>query len=104
MRRIQRPTLGRMRRNLGGKATDLLLNGLVLDLVAGRDAAVDRYPHGIPPAGSAAPAPPPAPEEVLPPTAEEAGRPGPNAADRPPSAHPCAGPAKCAAVACSSPR
>ncbi len=30
-----------------------MFDGLVLDLVAGRDAGIDRYTHGLSPAGSA---------------------------------------------------
>src|SRR3954465_13741348 len=60
--RVERPALG-------GELLELLLNGLVLDLVAGRDAAVDRYAHGAPPAGSGAPASLPTPARSSPPTA-----------------------------------
>src|SRR3954465_15816587 len=42
------------RRDVRGQAVDLLLNGLVLDLMAGRDTAVDRYAYGTPRAGSGA--------------------------------------------------
>jgi hypothetical protein len=68
-----------------GEPPELLLNGLVLDLVAGRDAAVDRYAHGTPPAGSA-PVAPPARARSLLSTVGGAGRPGPGAAGRSPSA------------------
>src|SRR4029450_11985391 len=79
MHRLARPALVGVRGHVGGQPLDLLLNGLVLDLVAGRDAAVDRYPHGTSPAGLS-PAPRPAREGASPPTAGGAGRPGPSAA------------------------
>ncbi len=44
--RIERPALGSTRAGVCGQTFKLLVNGLVLDLVAGRDAAVDRYAHG----------------------------------------------------------
>ena len=101
--RVERPALGGVGAHVRGQAPELLLNGLVLDLMAGRDAAVDRYAHGTPPAGSGAPAATPAPARSSP-TAGGAGRPGPSAAGRLPSARPCAGSARCVAVACSPPR
>src|SRR4051812_43682978 len=65
-----------MRADMGDKARELLLNGLVLDLMAGRNAAVDRYAHGVPPAGSGVPALRPARAE-WPSIAGGAGRPVP---------------------------
>jgi hypothetical protein len=55
--RIQGPALGGVRAHMGGQPLDLLLNGLVLNLMAGRDAAVDRYPHDTSPARSRAASP-----------------------------------------------
>ena len=99
---VEGPALGGMRADMGDKARELLFNGLVLDLMAGRNAAVDRYAHGVPPAGSGAPAPRPARAE-WPSIAGGAGRPGPSAAGRWSSPCPCAGHATCAA-ACSPPQ
>jgi hypothetical protein len=101
----EHPVLGGMRAHMRGQPLELLLNGLVVDLVAGRDASVDRYAHGTPPAGSGAPAPRSA-RVGSSPTAGGVGRPGPSAAGRSRSARRRAGPAKCAAAAaaCSSPR
>src|SRR5215208_3506579 len=88
-----------------GQPLELLLNGLVVDLVAGRDAPVDRYAHGTPPAGSGTTAPWSA-RAGSSPTAGGAGRPDPRAAGRSRSARRCAERARCvaAAAACSSPR
>src|SRR3954453_3448129 len=105
--RIERPALGGVRADVGGQAPELLLNGLALDLVTGRDTAVDRYAHGRPPAGSAAPAAlRPARAGSRPPTAGGAGRPGPSAAGPLPLARRFAGRARRAAAAapCCSPR
>ena len=101
--RVERPALGGVGAHVRGQAPELLLNGLVLDLMAGRDTAVDRYAHGTPRAGSGAPAATPAPARSSP-TPGGAGRPGPSAAGRLPSARPCAGSARCVAVASSPPR
>src|SRR3954451_16269643 len=103
MRRLKRPALGGVRGPLRRQAPDLLLNGLLLDPMAGRDAAVDRYSHDTSPAGLGAPAPRSAQEEALPPTAGDVGRPAPTAAGRPPSARRSAGRARCASAACSAP-
>src|SRR5918994_3650004 len=105
MSQIEGPVLGRVRANMRGQPLELLLNGLVVDLVAGRDAPVDRYAHGTPPAGSGTPAPWSA-RAGSSPTAGGAGRPDPSAAGRSRSARRCAERARCvaAAAACSSPR
>ena len=63
--RVERPALGGVGAHVRGQAPELLLNGLVLDLMAGRDTAVDRYAHGTPRAGSGAPAATPAPASVV---------------------------------------
>src|SRR3954452_16977546 len=91
MRRLKRPALGGVRGHLRRQMLDLLLNGLLLDPVTGRDAAVDRYSHDTSPAGLGAPAPRSAQEEALPPIAGAAGRTGPSAAGRSPSAPPAGG-------------
>ena len=49
--RVERPALGGVRAHVRREPFELLLNGLVVDPMAGRDAAVDRYTHGMPPAG-----------------------------------------------------
>ena len=89
--------------DMGGQPPELLLNGLVLDLVAGQNAAVDRYAHGVPPAGSGVPAPSSARAGLRPPTAGGVGRPGPSAAGPLLLARPSAEHADCAAVPCSPP-
>ena len=73
MGRIDDPAISGTGVHRGGKPLDLLLNGLVVDLVAGRDAAVDRYAHGTSPAGSGAPAHRPAPAGSRPPQEELVG-------------------------------
>jgi hypothetical protein len=105
MGRIDDPAIGGTGVHRGGQPLELLLNGLVVDLMAGRDTAVDRYAHDTPPAGSGTPAHRAAPVGSSP-TAEGAGRPGPIAAGRLVSARQCAGCARCvaAAVACSPPQ
>src|SRR3954471_1979858 len=99
---VEGPALGGMRADMGDEARELLVNGLVFDLVAGRNTAVDRYAHGVPPAGSGAPAPRLARAGWLS-IAGGAGRPGPSAAGPWPSPCPCAGHAK-GAAACSPPQ
>ena len=79
VRWVEAPALGGMGMNMSGKPPELLLNGLVVDLVAGRNAAIDCYPHGRPPAGLGTPVPRSAPGRSSP-TAEGADTPGPSAA------------------------
>ena len=100
---IERPARGGLRADVGGQPPKLLLNGLALDLVAGRDAAGDRYAYRVPPAGLGAPAPPPAQAGLQPPTAGGVGRPGPSAAGPLPLTRPSAEHANCAAAPCSPP-
>jgi hypothetical protein len=78
---VEDPALGGMGVDMGGEPSELLLNGLVIDLVAGRDAAVNRYLHRRPPAGLGTPVPGLVPERSSP-TAEGADTPGPSAAGR----------------------
>jgi len=49
--RVEDPALSGMHLHVRRKPVELLLNRLMLDLMAGRDTAVDRDPHGAPPAG-----------------------------------------------------
>jgi hypothetical protein len=103
---VEHPALGSVRAHMRAQPLELLFNGLVVDLVAGRDATVDRYAHGTPPAGSGTPAPVSALVTPSSPTAGGAGRPGPNAAGRSASTRRRAGQPKDAAsaAACSPPR
>ena len=65
------------------QALELLLNGLVLDLAARRDADVERHPHWLAHAPSlGTPAPRSARMAAAPPTARGVGTPGPSAAGR----------------------
>src|SRR4051812_34613785 len=101
---VEGPALGGMSVDMGGKPPELLLNGLVVDLMAGRDAAVNRYSHGRPPAGLGTPAPRSAPGRSSP-TAEGADTPDPSAAGWWASGRWCAEPARrvAADLACCPP-
>jgi len=43
MGRVEHPALGRVRTHMRAQPLELLFNGLVVDLVAGRDATVNCY-------------------------------------------------------------
>ena len=102
--RVEHPAVGGMGVRRRGEPLELLFNGLMLDLEAGRDTAVDRYAHGAPPAGWRAPAGSPGRLGWSSPIAGGADRPGPNAAGRLLPPRRCAGRAKGAAAAWSPPR
>ena len=102
--RVEDPAISGIRLHARRKLIELLLNRLMLDLMTGRDTAVDRDTHRAPPAGSTAPAAQPARMDSSSPIAGGADRPDPNAAGRSLSLRRCAGRARCAAAACSPPR
>jgi hypothetical protein len=85
---------------MGSQPSELLLNGLVVDLVAGRDTSVKGYSHGTPPAGLGTPVPRLAPERSSP-TAEGVDTPGPSAAGLWASARRCAKRARRVTAACA---
>jgi hypothetical protein len=62
---------------MGEQAVQLLIDGLLQDLMRGRDPNIDRYAHGAPPGGGATEASVP---DRPTPTAGGAGKPGPSAA------------------------